>query len=68
MEVARLKASIDRRRTASVVFTVVALNVRAGTLSGEIAFRISLFIGALVIAGAFTLMPGRIMHQVVFGP
>jgi uncharacterized membrane protein len=29
---------------------------------------ISLFIGALVIAGAFTLLPGRIMHQVVFGP
>jgi uncharacterized membrane protein len=28
---------------------------------------ISLFLGALVIAGAFTLLPGRIMHQVVFG-
>ena len=28
----------------------------------------SLFIGALVIAGIFTLMPGRIMHAVVFGP
>ena len=27
-----------------------------------------LFIGALVIAGAFTLVPGRIMHTVVFGP
>jgi uncharacterized membrane protein len=27
-----------------------------------------LFIGALVIAGAFTLLPGRIMHAVVFGP
>jgi uncharacterized membrane protein len=25
-----------------------------------------LFLGALVIAGAFTLMPGRIMHDVVF--
>jgi len=29
---------------------------------------ISLFLGALVIAGAFTLLPGRIMHDVVFGP
>jgi uncharacterized membrane protein len=29
---------------------------------------ISLFIGALVIAGAFTLMPMRVMHGVVFGP
>jgi uncharacterized membrane protein len=28
---------------------------------------VSLFVGALVIAGAFTLYPGRIMHQVVFG-
>jgi uncharacterized membrane protein len=27
-----------------------------------------LFVGALVIAGAFTLLPGRIMHAVVFGP
>ena len=27
----------------------------------------SLFFGALVIAGVFTLMPGRIMHAVVFG-
>jgi uncharacterized membrane protein len=27
-----------------------------------------LFIGALVIAGGFTLLPGRIMHAVVFGP
>jgi uncharacterized membrane protein len=26
------------------------------------------FLGALVIAGLFTLMPGRIMHEVVFGP
>jgi uncharacterized membrane protein len=29
---------------------------------------ISVFSGALVIAGAFTLLPGRIMHAVVFGP
>ena len=28
----------------------------------------SLFVGALVIAGVFTLLPGRIMHAVVFGP
>jgi uncharacterized membrane protein len=29
---------------------------------------IGLFLGALVIAGLFTLVPGRIMHAVVFGP
>jgi uncharacterized membrane protein len=28
---------------------------------------IGIFFGALVIAGAFTLFPGRIMHTVVFG-
>ena len=28
---------------------------------------ISIFLGALVIAGLFTLAPGRIMHAVVFG-
>jgi uncharacterized membrane protein len=29
---------------------------------------ILIFSGALVIAGLFTLLPGRIMHTVVFGP
>ena len=29
---------------------------------------IGIFCGALVIAGLFTLLPGRIMHAVVFGP
>jgi hypothetical protein len=28
---------------------------------------ILLFTGALVVAGLFTLVPGRIMHQVFFG-
>jgi uncharacterized membrane protein len=29
---------------------------------------IGIFLGALVIAGLFTLVPGRIMNAVVFGP
>ena len=29
---------------------------------------VALFIGALTIAGAFTLLPGRIMHAVALGP
>lgn len=29
---------------------------------------IGVFAGGLVIAGLFTLLPGRIMHAVVFGP
>jgi len=28
---------------------------------------LGLFLGALVIAGLFTLLPGRLMHAVVFG-
>ena len=29
---------------------------------------LGLFLGALVIAGLFTFLPGRIMHAVAFGP
>jgi uncharacterized membrane protein len=29
---------------------------------------IGIFAGGLVIAGLFTLLPGRIMHAVIFGP
>jgi len=29
---------------------------------------IGIFSGAVVVAGLFTLLPGRIMHAVVFGP
>jgi uncharacterized membrane protein len=28
---------------------------------------ISLYAGALVVAGAFTFLPGRLMHEVAFG-
>ena len=28
---------------------------------------ISIFVGALIIAGAFTFLPGRVMHAVAFG-
>jgi uncharacterized membrane protein len=28
---------------------------------------IGLFFGALVIAGAFTLMPGRMLNEIIFG-
>jgi len=28
---------------------------------------IAIFTGALVVAGLFTLLPGRIMHAVIFG-
>jgi uncharacterized membrane protein len=37
-------------------------------VAGHRLTMISIFSGALVIAGLFTLLPGRIMHAVVFGP
>ena len=43
------------------------LHARAGRIEAHRWTMISLFCGALVIAGLFTLVPGRIMHHVVFG-
>lgn len=36
-------------------------------VDGHRRIMISLFSGALVVAGLFALLPGRIMHAVVFG-
>jgi uncharacterized membrane protein len=40
---------------------------RSGILVGHKLTMLGLFAGALVIAGVFTLAPGRIMYRVVFG-
>lgn len=40
---------------------------RKHDIKGHRITMISIFTGALVIAGIFTLVPGRIMHVVVFG-
>ena len=54
------------------LLTLIALafGVRAARVGNMAAHRWSmrsLFFGALVIAGAFTLLPGRVMHAVVMG-
>jgi uncharacterized membrane protein len=54
------------------IFTLFMLPVgvmaaRRHNVSAHSKTMVSIFIGALVITGAFTLLPGRIMHQVVFG-
>jgi uncharacterized membrane protein len=41
---------------------------RRHKVRGHRTTMISIFCGALVIAGLFTFVPGRIMHAVVFGP
>ena len=54
------------------IFTLVMLPVgvwyaRRHIVVGHKWTMISIFVGALVIAGIFTLVPGRIMSAVVFG-
>jgi uncharacterized membrane protein len=41
---------------------------RQHKVRGHRITMISIFCGALVVAGLFTFVPGRIMHAVVFGP
>lgn len=55
------------------IFTIAVLPVavwraRRHDVSGHRRAMLGLFAGALVIAGLFTLVPGRIMYAVVFGP
>jgi uncharacterized membrane protein len=54
------------------IFTLVMLPLavwKAHThqVAAHRRIMISLFAGALLIAGLFTLVPGRIMHKVIFG-
>ncbi len=56
------KGTIPHR---AIGWTWVALML--GVVRQHRIAMLSLFFGALVIAGAFTLVPGRIMHAVVFG-
>ena len=55
------------------IFTLVMLplavwRAHQHNVGGHRRAMIGLFVGALVIAGAFTLLPGRIMNAVAFGP
>ena len=42
--------------------------IRRGNVRAHQAAMKSLYLGALLLAGAFTLLPGRRMNQVLFGP
>lgn len=50
-----------------VVLPVAVLNARRHRVRQHMRAMLFLFAGALVIAGLFTVVPGRIMHDVVFG-
>lgn len=42
-------------------------SARNGEIEKHKKAMLSTYLGALLVAGAFTFWPGRIMHQVVFG-
>jgi uncharacterized membrane protein len=50
-----------------VVLPLAVLPARRHDVLWHRRAMVSLFVGALLVAGLFTLLPGRIMHAVVFG-
>ena len=46
---------------------IAILAARSGNIRRHRITMLSLYWGALVLAGFFTLMPGRIMHRLLFG-
>lgn len=50
-----------------VMLPLAVLAARRHRIPQHRRAMIAIFFGALVIAGVFTLVPGRIMHAVVFG-
>jgi uncharacterized membrane protein len=54
------------------IFTLVMLplavwKAHSHQVAAHRRIMIYLFLGALVVAGLFTLLPGRVMHKVIFG-
>ncbi|MGM4892158.1 DUF2306 domain-containing protein [Tardiphaga sp. 839_C3_N1_4] len=52
---------------APVMLVLGVIAARRHRVRAHAITMISIFAGALVIAGVFTLVPGRVMHTVVFG-
>ena len=50
-----------------IMLVVAVLFARAHRVRGHRITMVSIFAGALLLAGLFTLVPGRIMHDVLFG-
>jgi uncharacterized membrane protein len=50
-----------------VMLPLAVMHARRHRVGRHRSAMIAIFTGALVIAGLFTLAPGRIMHAVVFG-
>jgi uncharacterized membrane protein len=50
-----------------IMLVVAVLAARGHRVRAHKITMISIFAGALLLAGLFTLVPGRIMHEVLFG-
>jgi uncharacterized membrane protein len=50
-----------------IMLPIAVLAARRHVVERHRRHMLGMFVGALVIAGAFTFWPGRIMHAVVFG-
>ena len=51
-----------------LVVPLAVWRARRQDVSGHRRIMIFTFVGALVVAGLFTVVPGRIMNSVIFGP
>jgi uncharacterized membrane protein len=51
-----------------VTLPLAVMHARRHDIAQHRMAMLMLFTGALVIAGGFTFLPGRIMHAVVFSP
>jgi uncharacterized membrane protein len=51
-----------------VMLPLAVMHARRHQVGSHRNAMIGIFAGALVIAGLFTFVPGRIMHSVLFGP
>jgi uncharacterized membrane protein len=51
-----------------IMLVLAVWYARRHNVRGHKITMISIFFGALVIAGIFTFVPGRLMHAAVFGP
>jgi uncharacterized membrane protein len=50
-----------------VMLPLAVLHARRHNVTSHRRAMVGIFTGALVVAGAFTLFPGRIMYRVLFG-
>ena len=52
---------------ANLSFRVGITSMRRGNIKGHRNAMLGLYFGAILIAGGLTLLPGRLLHRVLFG-